>query len=81
MTTTSWRSGEAVEFYWNTKLPVEIAGRVVTITGRRGQATLTAPADCAVRVEELPLLDGEVQRRIAFRKGGPRRADRSAGVA
>lgn len=62
--------GAAVEFYWNTKLPVELAGRVITISGRRGQATLIAPADCAVRIEDLPLLDGEVQHRIAFRREG-----------
>lgn len=62
--------GDAVEFYWNTKLPVTIAGRRVTIIGRRGQVILTGPADCAVRVEELPLLDGEAQRRIAFRREG-----------
>jgi hypothetical protein len=62
--------GDAVEFYWNTKLPVAIARRRVTITGRRGLVSLTGPADCTVRVEELPLLDGEVQRRIAFRREG-----------
>jgi len=62
--------GDAVEFYWHTKLPVTVAGQTITISGRRGRATLTAPADCTVRVEELPLLDGEIQRRSAFRREG-----------
>ena len=63
-------NGDAVEFSWSTRLSVEVAGQTVVITGRRGRATLSAPAGCTVHVEELPLLDGEVQRRIAFRQEG-----------
>ena len=52
--------------YWQTLLPVVVTGHDVTITGARGLVTLTAPADCAIRVDSLPLLDGSTQRRIVF---------------
>lgn len=59
--------GEGVEFYWQTRLPVEIAGSSAMIVGSRGRAVLQAPAGLAWRAEELPLLDG-VQRRLALRR-------------
>jgi hypothetical protein len=59
-----------VEFYWQTQLPVTVAGHTITLTGRRGVATIEAPAECTVRVDALPLLDGAIQQRIAICKPG-----------
>jgi hypothetical protein len=56
-----------VEFYWQTRRETRVEGRSVTLAGSRGSVVLEAPADAAVRIDELPLLDGGVQRRIAFR--------------
>ena len=61
-------SGEGVEFYWQTALPVTVNGRIVTIKGKRGSIVLTAPEDCTVRVDELPLPNEKIQRRIALRR-------------
>jgi len=36
-------------------LTCEQAGQTVTIRGARGSAILTAPTDCPVRIETLPL--------------------------
>ena len=62
--------GEGVVFYWTTPLPMALdaAKREVVITGRRGRATLTYPADCVATIEQLPLLNSaqraiNVQRR------------------
>lgn len=64
-------NGDAVEWCWNTQLPVEMRqDGTVTLTGRRGQIMLDVPAGCTARVDELPLLDGALQRRIVFRKEG-----------
>jgi hypothetical protein len=63
-------TGTAVEFYWNTRLPVHVQGNQVVLQGRRGRITLHVPEDCTIRVEELPLLAGDSQRRIAIRKEG-----------
>ncbi len=62
--------GTGVEFYWNTRLPVKIVEGTAIITGRRGKAEVRAPDGCTVRVEDLPLLGGDYQRRIAFGKQG-----------
>ncbi len=62
-------SGEGVEFYWQTRLAATVDGSRAVITGRRGRIALDAPAGCAWRVDELPLLDG-IQRRLAFRYPG-----------
>lgn len=62
--------GDGVEFYWQTLLPCEQNGQTVTIKGRRGTVTITAPDDCAVRVETLPLAEGQEQQRIAVKKTG-----------
>lgn len=59
-------SGDGVEFCWSTELPVAIEGRHITITGQRGQVEISAPADCALRVDALPLLEGRVQQRIVI---------------
>jgi len=63
-------SGEGVEFYWNTRLPVTIGNESITISGVRGTIHLIIPQDCSVRVDELPMLTGKPQQRIAFRKPG-----------
>ncbi|HNS20596.1 MAG TPA: heparinase II/III family protein [Sedimentisphaerales bacterium] len=60
--------GTGVEFYWQTKLPVEQQGRTVIVRGARGTVTLTMPDDCAIRVEELALAEGDRHSRIAIRK-------------
>jgi hypothetical protein len=60
--------GDGVEFYWQTRLPCEQAGQTVTIRGARGAVTLTAPPDCAVRIETLPLANNEQHQRIAIKK-------------
>jgi hypothetical protein len=62
-------SGDGVEVYWQTRLPVELSGGRATISGKRGRAVLEAPAGLSWRVDELPLLDG-VQRRLALRCPG-----------
>ncbi|NQU11623.1 hypothetical protein HQ590_12590 [bacterium] len=62
--------GDGVEFYWHTRLRVTVAGHRVTIRDRKGVVELEAPADCEVRVDKLPLLDGTTQRRITFSRRG-----------
>ncbi|HUW60770.1 MAG TPA: heparinase II/III family protein [Candidatus Bathyarchaeia archaeon] len=62
--------GDAVEFYWQTQLPCEHSGQTVTIHGARGTATLTAPPDCPIRLETLPLANGRQQQRITIKKPG-----------
>lgn len=59
-------SGTGVEFYWHTLRDVAIDGRLITLTGRRGKVILTAPADCTIRLDELPYIDGSIQHRIAL---------------
>ena len=58
--------GTGVEFYWQTALPVTVSGSTITITGKRGHATIEAPAGTTVRVDELPMPPGRVQHRIAI---------------
>jgi hypothetical protein len=60
--------GTAVEFYWQTKLPVEQRDRMIVIRGQRGIATLSVPPDCAIRIEQLDLAGGDKHNRIAIRK-------------
>lgn len=62
-------AGEAVEFLWQTRLPVRLEPGRAVIAGRRGRVVLTLPGDCRVRVEELPLAEGVI-RRIAVRQEG-----------
>ena len=63
-------AGNAVESYWQTHLPVQVHGQTVTLTGKRGQAIITAPDMCLIRVDTLPLLQG-AQTRLAFRMEQP----------
>ena len=62
-------SGDGVEFYWQTCLPVTLDGATAIITGENGRAMLQAPTGCVWRVDELPLLDG-AQYRLAVRQEG-----------
>ena len=63
-------NGDGVEFCWNTELPVTIDGQTATITGRSGKVELSAPPECSVRIDDLPLLEGRVQHRIAIGRAG-----------
>ena len=60
--------GNAVEFYWQTRLPVEQTKDGVAIRGDKGVVTLSVPADCTVRLDRLLLSDGSHSTRIAIRK-------------
>jgi hypothetical protein len=66
--------GTGVEFYWQTRQSVEVLDRRAVLAGQRGRVELEVPGACAVRVDELPLLAGQVQRRVVFRRDGPRGA-------
>ncbi|HIJ65911.1 MAG TPA: hypothetical protein HPP77_08155 [Candidatus Hydrogenedentes bacterium] len=63
-------AGDAVEFYWQTRLPVRIQNAEVIIEGRKGTIRIAVPEDCSVRIDDLPAADG-TQHRIAFRKEAP----------
>lgn len=63
--------GDAVEFYWQTNLPVEETAGGVTIRGHKGLVSLSVPDDCTVRIERLPLAEGAHHSRIAIRKSAP----------
>jgi hypothetical protein len=63
--------GNAVEFYWQTSLPVEQTDSVVTIRGDKGLAAISIPPDCTVRIERLPLAEGAEHTRIAIHKPAP----------
>jgi len=60
--------GNAVEFYWQTRLPVEKTSAGLTIRGDKGIATLSCPPDCTLRLDHPPLADGATYTRIAIRK-------------
>jgi hypothetical protein len=60
--------GNAVEFYWQTRLPVEQTDAGLTIRGDKGIATLSFPPDCTLRLDHPPLADGATHTRIAIRK-------------
>ena len=60
-------TGSGVDFFWQTTLPVSVDGDTVTITGQRGVASICAPAGSTIRLEELPYIGDQPQRRIAFR--------------
>ncbi len=62
--------GNAVEFYWQTKLPVRQHDRTVIIQGKQGRASLKIPPDCTVRIDRLPLAEGQVHNRITIGKSG-----------
>ncbi|HPC94234.1 MAG TPA: heparinase II/III family protein [Sedimentisphaerales bacterium] len=60
--------GNAVEFYWQTSLPVEQTDGAVTIRGDKGLATISVPPDCTVCIDRLPLAQGAEHTRIAIHK-------------
>lgn len=60
--------GNAVEFYWQTNLPVEQTQSGVIVRGNKGIASLTIPPDCTVRLDRLPLAEGADHARIAIQK-------------
>ncbi|MEI7552785.1 MAG: hypothetical protein WCL24_10700, partial [Verrucomicrobiota bacterium] len=63
--------GTGVEFYWQTTLPVAVAGQTITLTGKHGSAILEAPAGTTIRVDDLPMPPDRVQRRIAIVSPAP----------
>ena len=60
-------NGQGVDFFWQTTLPVSVAGDTATITSQRGVAVIRAPAGSTIRLEELQYIGDRPQRRIAFR--------------
>ncbi|MBX3751041.1 MAG: heparinase II/III family protein [Opitutaceae bacterium] len=58
--------GTGVEFYWQTALPIAVSGQTITLTGRHGRAVIEAPAGTTIRVDDLPMPPGRIQRRIAI---------------
>ena len=46
-------AGTGVAFHWLTTLPVEITEDTVTITGRRGTATIAVPENCGVTMDSF----------------------------
>jgi hypothetical protein len=62
--------GNAVEFYWQTRLPVTQNKGTVIIKGDKGRATLKVPPDYKVRIDRLPLAEGKEHNRIAIHKDG-----------
>ena len=63
-------AGDGVDFHWNTQQAVEITGSQIIVTGKKGTVVITAPSECSARVDDLPLMDGAVQRQIAIHKPG-----------
>lgn len=61
--------GTGVEFHWQTRRDAQLHGHTVTLKGVRGSVVIEAPTDAMLRIDELPLLDGTVQRRIAIGYG------------
>jgi len=62
--------GNAVEFYWQTRLPVRQQDKTIIIRGQQGRATLEILSDCTVRIDRLPLANGQEHNRIAIHKAG-----------
>jgi hypothetical protein len=62
--------GNAVEFYWQTKLPVRQHEKTVIIQGKKGRAIIEIPPGCTVRIEQLPLAQGQQHNRITIYKKG-----------
>lgn len=64
------KKGDGVEFYWNTQLPVQIKGKIITITGKRGKVIIQVPKDCKIVIDHLELPKDKKQTRIALSKKG-----------
>lgn len=47
--------GTGVDFLWQTRLPVEVKGHEIWITGKRATAIITTPEDTTVAVQKLLL--------------------------
>ncbi len=62
--------GKGVEFYWNTKLDVQIQNQTAIIRGKRGRIVIEVPKDCIIRLDILPYLENQPQKRIAICKEG-----------
>ena len=63
-------AGDGVDFLWQTRLPVRLAGQTATLAGRAGEAVLTFPAGVALRVEELPAMGDARHWRVSARQTG-----------
>lgn len=57
--TDDWavEKGAGVIFHWTTPLPMRREGDKIVITGRRGYAEITIPADTEATLEQLPLVN------------------------
>ena len=64
------RAGDGVDFLWNTRLPVEVDGIRVVISGARRRVTLSAPQVSSVQVVRLPLHGDDYQNQIRIRNPG-----------
>lgn len=62
------RKGTGVSFLWQTTLPCRQEGQAITITGNHGEVMLTAPDDCDITIESIPMAGGTSQNRIAITK-------------
>lgn len=60
--------GEGVDFFWSTKLPIEIKNNEIRINGKKGFIILNVSEDVIPRIEKLPLFSGNIQNRLALRK-------------
>ncbi|MBN1805595.1 MAG: heparinase II/III family protein [Sedimentisphaerales bacterium] len=65
-------SGNGVEFYWQTKLPVRQQDDTVIVQAEQGKADIKIPTDCTVRIERLPMAEGQEHNRITIYKKGSR---------
>ena len=66
--------GDGVMFLWNTLLPVERAGRMISIDGGSARVVITPPEGSTVEIVDLPLPESDrPQRQIRFA------VDRTAG--
>ncbi len=67
------KQGDGVEFLWQTDLPVTVDGQTITLTGRKGTATLAAPPGTTIRLDKSPRPFGKEgeRTRIAIVQKGP----------
>ncbi len=60
--------GKGVEFYWQTMLPVQRKGDILTIKGKKGTAEIRIPHGTSCRIEPSRWWNGETIHRIIFTK-------------